>query len=377
VIHHVMEALADGDGVTNVALGTAKLLREHGEPGTIHARFIAPAFAHEAQPRHELLAHPDGALLFHFWNYNTSTWTLHALHGRRAIYFHGITPPQFFAPGSDLHRMTSEGYVQLSRLVNSFDLVIGLSLDALRTVCGHLSRPRPALHMYPVIEADECRRMPVDGRVLAALKSSGDVNLVFVGRIVRNKRQDQLLRMCERYHELNPNARLHLVGNDVCDPVFRAELEAQRLAMRAGDRVTFTGKVSEGAMWAYLRGADVFVTATEHEAFCLPVAHSMALEVPVVALAATAVPETLGGAGMIVSQWDPAAVASIVHRQVRDRALRASVSAHQSAALDRFSTDAGRALMTAVVEVLRTGTWSPLFAWSHALDEKGSGALHA
>jgi glycosyltransferase involved in cell wall biosynthesis len=135
--------------------------------------------------------------------------------------------------------------------------------------------------------------------------------------------------------------------------------------------------VSERALWSYLRGADVFVCATEHEAFCLPVAHSMALEVPVVALAATAVPETLGGAGIVVDRWDPTAVASIVHRLVRDRALRASVIAHQHAALDRFSPTEVRARMTAIVEFLRTGTWSPLFAWSHELDGQGSGALHA
>jgi hypothetical protein len=158
-----MEALGTGDGVSNVALGTARLLRELGEPGTIHARFVAPEFADQTQSRHELLARPDGALLFHYWNYNTSTWTVHAVHGRRAIYFHGITPPEFFAPGSDLHRQTSDGYAQIRRLVNSFDLIVGLSRDALATVCRFLSRPRPALHMYPVIDPEECRNFPVDG----------------------------------------------------------------------------------------------------------------------------------------------------------------------------------------------------------------------
>src|SRR5262249_38726322 len=153
-------------------------------------------------------------LLFHFWNYNTSTWTVHSIHGRRAIYFHGITPPRFFAPGSDLHRMTSEGYAQLRRLAGPFDLIVGLSRDSLATVCGYVSRPRAALHMYPVIQADECRRAPVDGALLSALKSSEDVNLVFVGRIVRNKRQDQLLRLFDEYHARNPRSRLHLVGND-------------------------------------------------------------------------------------------------------------------------------------------------------------------
>jgi len=374
-----MEALDVGDGVTNVALGTAALLRELGESGTIHApaKWVAPSLLGETRPRHDVLAHPEGGLLFHYWNYNTSTWTVHAIHGRRAIYFHGITPPRFFAAGSELHRMTSEGYAQLRRLVNCFDLIIGLSRDALATVCGFLSRPRPALHMYPVIDPDEVRRDPVDASLLTQLESSGDVNLVFVGRVARNKRHDQLLRLFDQYHGRNPRSRLFLVGNDAADPAFRAELEQQRLALRAPERVVFTGKVSDAALNAYQRGADVFVCATEHEAFCIPVAHAMALGVPVVALRATAVPETLGGGGIVVDRWDPASVADIVDRLVRDRMLRASVVVRQREALRRFSAAEVRARLAAVVEFLRSGTWSPLFAWSHALGGEDGGALHA
>jgi glycosyltransferase involved in cell wall biosynthesis len=198
-----------------------------------------------------------------------------------------------------------------------------------------------------------------------------------VGRVVRNKRQDQLLQLFERYHARDPRARLFIVGNDTCEPGFRAELEQQRLALRAADRVTFTGKVSEGAMNAYLRGADVFVCATEHEAFCIPVAHAMAFDVPVVALAATAVPETLGGGGIVVDRWDPRAVADIVHRLVHDRPLRATVIRRQRDALSRFSAHEVRARLEAIVQYLRTGTWSPLFAWSHAVGGDAGGVVHA
>jgi glycosyltransferase involved in cell wall biosynthesis len=140
--------------------------------------------------------------------------------------------------------------------------------------------------------------------------------------------------------------------------------------------VTVTGKVSEGAMYAYLRGADVLVCASEHEAFCIPVAHAMALGIPVVALGATAVPETLGGGGIVIHRWDPDVVADAVHRLVHDRALRASVIVRQRDALRRFSASEVRPRLAAIVEYLRAGTWSPLFGWSHALEADG-GAAHA
>jgi len=363
-----MEALDVGDGVSNVALSTAAMLRELGEPDVIHARFVAPSLAGSTGPRHALLARPGAGLLFHYWNYNTSTWMVHAVHGRRAVYYHGVTPPEFFAEGSLNRWMTSQGQAQIRRLADCFDLVVGTSRYTLAEICGFLHRPRPAVHLYPIVDADACRRAPFDPMLVEALRSRGDVNLVFVGRIVRNKRQDQLLRLFDRYHRLDPRARLFLVGNDASDPAYRAELEALRESLDAGSRVTFTGKVSERELNAYVRAADVFVCASEHEGFCIPVAHAMALDVPVVALAAAAVPETLGEGGMVVEDWDDEAVAALVHRVVVDPGLRARVIACQRATLRRFAAAEARGRLSAIVDFLRAGTWSPYFRWSHELD---------
>jgi glycosyltransferase involved in cell wall biosynthesis len=365
-----MEALDVGDGVTNVALSTATLLRELGEQGTINARFVAPPFALDTRPRYEVLGAPGAGLLFHYWNYNTSTWIVHAIHGRRAIYYHGITPPRFFAAGSELRRMTAEGYAQIRALADCFDLVIGTSRHTLAEVCGFLTRPRPAVHLYPLVDREECWRAPLDGALLESLRSTGDVNLVFVGRIVSNKRQDRLLRLFDHYHRRNPRSRLFLVGNDASDPAYRAELGRLRGTLASGPHVTLTGKVSERALHAYLRAADVFVCASEHEGFCIPVAQAMALDVPVVALAAAAVPETLGRGGIAVERWDDEYAADLVHRLITDPMLRAQVIARQRQALTRFSAAEVRARLEAVVTFLNTGTWSPLFAWSHEVVER-------
>jgi glycosyltransferase involved in cell wall biosynthesis len=56
--------------------------------------------------------------------------------------------------------------------------------------------------------------------------------------------------------------------------------------------------VSDVDLATYYRMADVYVSLSEHEGFCVPLLEAMAADVPVLAYASTAVPDTLGGAGV-------------------------------------------------------------------------------
>ena len=66
------------------------------------------------------------------------------------------------------------------------------------------------------------------------------------------------------------------------------------------DRFLFTGPVPDEDLAAYYRHADVYISLSEHEGFCVPLLEAMAADVPVLAYGAAAVPETLGGAGVVV-----------------------------------------------------------------------------
>ena len=70
------------------------------------------------------------------------------------------------------------------------------------------------------------------------------------------------------------------------------------------DRFWFTGPVPDEDLAAFYRWADAYVSLSEHEGFCVPLVEAMATDVPVVAYAAGAVPETLGGAGLLFSPKD-------------------------------------------------------------------------
>jgi glycosyltransferase involved in cell wall biosynthesis len=91
-------------------------------------------------------------------------------------------------------------------------------------------------------------------------------------------------------------------------------------------------------------GARLLVQPSFDEGFGLPVLEAMTAGVPVVAANRGALPEVLGGAGVLVDTSDPPAFAEALQRIARDEALAALCVARglQRAAQYRWSTTAAR-----------------------------------
>jgi glycosyltransferase involved in cell wall biosynthesis len=88
---------------------------------------------------------------------------------------------------------------------------------------------------------------------------------------------------------------------------------------------------------------------SEHEGFGGPLLEAMSLELPVVARAAAAVPETLDGAGILVAEPDPAVVAEIAERLFIDAPLREGVVSGQNR---RVAAAQGRDIEAEIRELL-------------------------
>ena len=120
----------------------------------------------------------------------------------------------------------------------------------------------------------------------------------------------------------DPAARLHLVGSplgETYEPALRAFIEELGLDATPS---TSPGSVSGAELEAYFQAADVFVMASDHEGFCVPLAEAMGHGVPIVAYGVTAVPETVGGAGLVLDDKSPVPFAAAVGRVLRDATLR-------------------------------------------------------
>jgi glycosyltransferase involved in cell wall biosynthesis len=205
------------------------------------------------------------------------------------------------------------------------------------------------------LDRAELSRAP-DPVVLARLQeggTAGEPRWLFVGRMAANKAQHDLVKALAAYRAyIEPAAQLYLVGGGA-DSRYGRALRAFSEELGVADAVHLTGPVAPDVLAAYFDAADVFVSCSEHEGFCVPIIEAMARRVPVVAFGAAAVPETAGEAALLLGDKDPDTVATAVQRVLTDQELRHGMQAAGSARVEVF--DPG-AVAPAFVDAL---TWEP------------------
>ncbi|MEM8706713.1 MAG: glycosyltransferase family 4 protein [Actinomycetota bacterium] len=201
---------------------------------------------------------------------------------------------------------------------------------------------------------DDVRVSPVMWRLgldSIATPAAREPIVLFVGRVVSNKRHEDLVAAMAMVHDRHPDARLVLVGSPAVDAYGRALTTLiERLGL--AEVITFTGPVSDDELAAWYRRSAVFVCLSEHEGFCVPVVEAMAAGLPVIAFRAAAVPETVAGAGIVLGDKRPATVAEAVGRVLDDADLHTTlVGAGRARAAD-FSLDRTKPSMRNALEGL-------------------------
>ena len=175
---------------------------------------------------------------------------------------------------------------------------------------------------------------------------------LFVGRLSPHKAQHDLVKALAAFRRFHDDrAHLYLVGGSSSgryETALRGFVE--RLDLEGA--VTITGAVSDAAKRAYYEAADVFVVASEHEGFLVPLIEAMHHRVPIVAYTVGAVGETLASAGLALDTKEPCTLAAAVARVVRDPQLRAQlVDAGTARRADFDITRTGPALLEALQHV--------------------------
>lgn len=210
----------------------------------------------------------------------------------------------------------------------------------------------PVLVDYDAIGRDEDTSLH---RRLARAHAGPGSTWLFVGRRAPSKAQHRLIAALAIHRRLyDPHARLYLVGEST-SVHYSAALPAYAARLGVADAVTFTGSVPQRQLVSYYRSADVFVSASEHEGFGIPLIEAMGHGVPVVALGGSAVTETVAGAGVVVGpdangHAPTAVVAAAVHRVMADVPLRAGLVAAGRARAATFSLERTRDQMRAALE---------------------------
>jgi glycosyltransferase involved in cell wall biosynthesis len=336
VINQWVPAAHRGDAIGDSARRVRDVLRGQGHDSDLFALTIDDDMRDEARPFADPGAHRGDLTIFHFALPSQMTAAFAALPRGRVLQYHNITPARFFAPyDPGLFRLAALGRRELASLAGKTDLALGDSeynrqeLDAL----GFKDTG-----VFPIaVNVDRI----VNGPGVPALETwlnDGLTNFLFVGRIVPNKKVEDIIRLAEHYKRyVDAHYRFIFVGRD--DGVPRYAYMLRALIAELGwlpDRFLFTGAVPDEELAVYYRYSSVYISMSEHEGFCVPLLEAMAADLPVLAYSCAAVPDTLGGAGVQFAPKDFERIAELLGMLAFDDRLRASVIEGQRRRLAHF-----------------------------------------
>lgn len=354
-IHQIIPVLAPHDAVGGHTMRVREALRQRGHRSEIFAEVIVGSAPEGAHPLHEFEARGTGA---HLLIYQASTgsaaadWVL-AQRVPFAVNYHNITPARFFErwhPEAAANMRRARNQLRAMALSSSAGLADSPFNAAELTEVGYRNvRVTPLL-----LDVGEDRPRADEATLerLRARKRGG--RWLFVGRLAPNKCQHDLVGALAAYRQrFDPDAELVLVGSSAVDAYQDAVLAlAEDLGIDGA--VTIVSGLSDAELAAYYEASDVFVCASEHEGFCIPLIEAMRHELPVVAFGATAVPDTVGDAALLLEAKDPASIAATVNVLASDAALQCELRAAGSARVADFALDRTvRVFLDAVDEVLR------------------------
>jgi len=352
-IHQVLATLGYGDAIGNEVLGIQHVLRQAGYDSEIFVQSADPRVEDQTLDYRDLIeaSHPDNILFHHFSIGSRASRVAYALPERMALVYHNITPPEYFVGvNKELVQLCYRGRRELALYQSRCDLALGDSeynrqeLEAIGF---------PATGVLPVVPGFDHLAAPDYTR--AGAFDDDWVNVLFVGRVIPNKRFEDVIRSFHAYKRwFNPRSRLLLVGAHSGFELYLTMLHQFIAGIGATD-VHLLGHVSNEELTAYYELADVFLCASEHEGFCVPLIESFHMGVPVIAYAATAVPATMDGAGVLYTDKSPLHVAALINAVVDDTDLQSAIVAGQYQAVERLEArDFAGTLLGFVEQMLAT-----------------------
>ncbi len=355
-IHQFLPDLSPGDASSNHTLLIQQELRAMGLESEVYSHTTHASLAGRARPYTSYAPAPGGGgerLLYQLAIGSVVADFLLARAEPLLVDYHNLTPGEFFADWAPpvVYGQTW-GRQQLAALAPRTELALADS-SFNRAELDDAGYRRT--EVIPILLDTDAFDRAVDqaalDRLLAA-KAGGGADWLFVGRVVPNKAQHDVVKAFAAHRRVfDPSARLHLVGGTSV-PAYADALERYVDALGLSHAVELAGSVSSGVLAAQYRAADVFVCLSEHEGFCVPLLEAMHHQVPIVALGAAAVPETLGRAGIVLDGKAPLTVAAAVDRVLGDEQLRRGLVAAGTSRLDDFALDRSRARLRAAIESL-------------------------
>lgn len=325
------DSIAWGDAASDDCVAMADALLKNGK------EVIISAFSKNTALKNfiafdRLNINENDRIIFHSFQNPKIADCIQNTKAKKILRFHNITPPDFFKFWNIKLSQDCQNDIDiLKKIKNHFDWAICDShfnqqdLEKIGFECP--------IAVLPILMDFSQKRKTIKNKKIADLKNKNFKNILYTGRMAPNKKIEDILKSFAYYQKYyNPNSRLFLIGGSPC-PFYTKMLQqyAQHLNIQ---NLYFTGeKSSADDLLDYYQAADLYISLSEHEGFCVPLMEAMYYQKPILAYDAAAVAETLGGSGVLIPQdkKHPLFIAGIIDEILSNDDLKESIIQKQNA----------------------------------------------
>ena len=331
-VHQFVSTISPRDAVGNIVVSIQKILQESGYNSEIYAETIHPEMKKYAKSHTKYnKENSDDILIYHHGFASNLVDYLLLLKNKIILIYHNITPASFFV---ELDDETVAGCIrgreQLDQLRDKVIMSLAFSKYSEEEL---IQKKFKNTAVIPAII--DLKKAISRENVYLEKKSDNSLKVICVGRIVPHKKIEDVLKIFAFYQCINNNSKLFLIGKfDESDSYF---LWLKNIIKNIDlKNVIFINDVSDEELSSYYEIADIYLSMSEHEGFCIPLVESMFHHVPIVAFAAGAVHETLDHSGILIQEKNYEEIAEIINLINEDKTLREKLIENQNKRLENL-----------------------------------------
>ncbi len=338
-IDQFVAGLHFGDAITSEVLTIQKILRDNGFISNIYSNY-----QHTGEREKKISLNytgyqkssPQNIILYHYSTHSPITDFIKNTESKKILRYHNITPYKYFVGINN--KLAEELKNGIEELKNLSDLFLASFSDSDYNSNDLSGLGFKNLYTLPIMFDFSKYKEHPDKEILS-LKNNHNGTLLFVGRIVPNKKQEDIIKVFYYYKNfINKNARLFLVGSWGSSEKYYFMLKGLINKLELED-VFFTNHITDRELYGYYKISDIFLCMSEHEGFGVPIVESMYFNIPIIALNKGAVPETLGNAGILVNNKNYRETAELIDIVLTRSDIRNRIIQNQKKRLEYFSIE--------------------------------------
>jgi glycosyltransferase involved in cell wall biosynthesis len=333
-IHQFTPSMEVGDSVSNGVLYIQRLLRELGFISEIfvHRRDLNINLKHNIHHISEYIPNENNLLFYHHSIGHGGHDEIMSFADKKVLIYHNITPSHFFKGNSHIQALCDLGREQLRVSAHNFISSFGDSdynCDELR----YYNYPDPKT-LTLLLDFQKQAQFEPNQELIQRYIST--YNMIFVGRVVSNKMQHQLIDLAYALKNMGmKNFKIHIIGG-ASEPKYMKFLKSYSKDLGLSKEINITGKVSDEDLTSYYHLADLYISISEHEGFGMPLVEAMKYDIPVLAYNAGGTATTIPKEGLLEKKA-PSYVAKQIFKLQQDPYFRVDLVKKQKEKLDSFS----------------------------------------